>query len=89
MNFPGKFDVGTVEKTALSLSDHAHFNQTPELPSQPHGAIVVPDAVLLFSGDFSRSGNDLILKNLKALGFDELYKEFLAAKASRMKKRDH
>ncbi len=35
------------------------------------------------------SDYDLILKNLKALGFDELYKEFLAARASRMKRRDH
>jgi hypothetical protein len=35
------------------------------------------------------SDYDLILKNLKALGFDELYKEFLAARTSRMKNRDH
>ncbi|HSE01568.1 MAG TPA: hypothetical protein VLB72_12615 [Burkholderiales bacterium] len=35
------------------------------------------------------SDYDLILKNLKVLGFDELYKEFLTARASRMKRRDH
>ncbi len=62
MNFVGKFDA----KLPLHVPDtHSgpHSHADPLSAHAPAGAIVVPDAQLLFSADFKRSGVDLILSN--------------------------
>ena len=60
MNYAGKFDAKLpVDGSGL------HSTGTPTSISRtrtaPPGAIIVPDAQLLFNGDFKRSGVDLIL----------------------------
>lgn len=65
MNFSGKFDAGSLG-AATPLPDAAHHGQTFELAPNhlnTQHAIVVPDAQLLFAGDFKRAGNDLILSH--------------------------
>ena len=62
MNFVGKFDAklpvdGPVGHSAM----HAHVDGAST--HAPSDAIVVPDAQLLFGGDFKRSGVDLILSD--------------------------
>ena len=58
MNYAGRFDALIAEgRDAHSL---AHVYSLPH-SSTPTNAIVVPDAHLLFHGDFKRSGVDLIL----------------------------
>ena len=58
MNYVGKFDAKcrlTVRRT------HAHRPCRFDDPHAPADAIIVPDAHLLFNGDFKRSGVDLVL----------------------------
>jgi FecR protein len=58
LNYAGRFDALIAEgQDAHSL---AHVHSLPH-SSTPADAIVVPDAHLLFHGDFKRSGVDLIL----------------------------
>ena len=58
MNYAGKFDAMTAEGRDRALATSVH-----SLPhsSVPKDAVIVPDAHLLFHGDFKRSGVDLIL----------------------------
>src|SRR5579872_2824995 len=46
----------------LSSGGHVH-TETPHTTHAPAGAIVVPDAQLLFGGEFKRSGVDLVLSS--------------------------
>jgi fibronectin-binding autotransporter adhesin len=58
LNYAGRFDALIADgQDAHSL---AHVHSLPH-SSTPADAIVVPDAHLLFHGDFKRSGVDLIL----------------------------
>ncbi len=62
MNFVGKFDA----KLPLHAPDTysgSPFHADSLSAHAPAGAIIVPDAQLLFSADFKRSGVDLILSN--------------------------
>ena len=56
MNFVGKFDAKLPVDGAGAHAD-AHVTAS----HVPAGAIIVPDAQLLFTGDFKRAGVDLIL----------------------------
>jgi VCBS repeat-containing protein len=53
LNYGGSFDARS--------ADGAHAHVQPGVPHAPAGAIVVPDAHLLFNADFHRSGVDLLL----------------------------
>src|SRR5437763_1192658 len=58
-----EFDAASIG-TAVPLPDASHPSQTVELAPNSlntQHAIIVPDAQLLFAGDFKRAGNDLIL----------------------------
>ena len=59
MNFAG----GKFEADAFGPPSNGFLN----FESAPHdtraGTITIPDAHLLFSGDFERSGNDLIISD--------------------------
>ena len=58
MNFVGKFDAKLhVDGSGADARFHADSVST----HAPSDAIIVPDADLLFNGDFKRSGVDLIL----------------------------
>jgi fibronectin-binding autotransporter adhesin len=62
LNFVGKFDAklpvdGPVAHSAM----HAHVDGTSA--HAPSDAIIVPDAQLLFGGEFKRSGVDLVLSD--------------------------
>ena len=62
MNFSGKFDAKLpADGPVAHLRMHAHVDAGPT--HAPSGAIIVPDGNLLFSGDFKRSGVDLVLSN--------------------------
>jgi hypothetical protein len=58
LNYAGRFDALIAE--GLDAHSLAHVHSLPH-SSTPADAIVVPDAHLLFHGDFKRSGVDLIL----------------------------
>jgi hypothetical protein len=58
LNYTGKFDAQLPADGSVSHF-HAHLHANPV--SAPADAIIVPDAHLLFTGDFRRSGVDLIL----------------------------
>ena len=61
MNYAGKFDAKlSAEGLGLHSHDHAHV-ETVHANHVPADAIIVPDAHLLFNGEFKRSGVDLIL----------------------------
>ena len=57
MNYSGKYGSGALD----SLSS-AHID-VDSLSQRDHSAVTVPDAHLLFSGDFRRSGSDLIISD--------------------------
>ena len=63
MNYAGKFDAkSSVAGLGVHVGDHAHVDSvSPHTTHAPADAIIVPDAQLLFNGDFKRSGVDLIL----------------------------
>ncbi|WP_210183172.1 VCBS domain-containing protein, partial [Bradyrhizobium lablabi] len=76
MNYAGKFgsgDLGPFSGADIglgsSLSSHGHVSPSGKVlvdkvsTHAPSDAIIVPDAHLLFSGDFKRSGVDLILSS--------------------------
>ena len=57
MNYPGRFASGVSDTESVhfnfdSLADHGHA-----------GTFEIPDAHLLFSGDYQRSGSDLIISD--------------------------
>lgn len=67
MNYPGRFDAKASDVSTVSL-DSDHFSFLPNVSSATTtdagtGFIVVPDSHLLFSGDYKRSGNDLVLSS--------------------------
>ena len=62
MNFVGKFDAKLhVDGSGAHPDAHHHVDSVPVPAHAPSDAIIVPDADLLFNGDFKRSGVDLIL----------------------------
>ena len=75
MNYAGKFGSGGlgpdsgVDIDLGLLSSHGHLSSSGNFhvdkvsTHAPSGAIIVPDAHLLFHGDFKRSGVDLILSS--------------------------
>ena len=58
MNFAGKFGQGGSD--TISGAD---FGNQASPPHHGGGAVTIPDAHLLFSGDYSRSGADLIVSD--------------------------
>ena len=61
MNFVGKFDAKLpVDGAGAHADAHVHVDAV-SASHVPAGAIIVPDAQLLFTGDFKRAGVDLIL----------------------------
>jgi fibronectin-binding autotransporter adhesin len=61
LNYAGKFDA-TLPADGTGSHFHAHSHvETVHATHAPSDAIIVPDAQLLFNGDFKRSGVDLIL----------------------------
>jgi VCBS repeat-containing protein len=61
LNYSGKFDAKLpFEGPGAPHHSHIHVDSV-SAHGAPVGAIVVPDAQLLFNGDFKRSGVDLIL----------------------------
>jgi hypothetical protein len=65
LNYAGKFDANLpIDGTGAHSHGHLHVDSVSAHALQaPAGAIIVPDAQLLFNGDFKRSGVDLILSN--------------------------
>ena len=64
MNFPGPINSNLSSASAVSLeSEHFNFVSHSQVDAGRNGAngIVVPDKHLLFTGDYAREGNDLIL----------------------------
>jgi fibronectin-binding autotransporter adhesin len=59
LNFVGKFDAKLPDGTGAPYFAHTHVDAASA--HAPSDAIIVPDAKLLFEGDFKRSGVDLIL----------------------------
>jgi VCBS repeat-containing protein len=63
LNYSGKFDARLpADGSGLHSNGHGHVETFSHHATHvPAGAIIVPDAQLLFNGDFKRSGVDLIL----------------------------
>ena len=61
MTLAGKFTDVLLDGQDAHLGGHVHVDSVST--HAPPGAIIVPDAHLLFTGDFKRSGVDLILSN--------------------------
>lgn len=64
MNFPGQFDPKLSYDSPVSLDgERFSFDSKPGFVQNREGssAIIVPDAHLLFSGEYMRIGNDLII----------------------------
>jgi fibronectin-binding autotransporter adhesin len=63
LNYSGKFDAKVpVDGSDLHSNGHVHVDTFfAHATHAPVDAIVVPDAHLLFNGDFKRSGVDLVL----------------------------
>ncbi len=62
MNFVGKFDSKLpIDGSGVDPDARLHLDSVSTSTHAPSGAIIVPDADLLFHGDFKRSGVDLIL----------------------------
>lgn len=63
MNYVGKFQAELPADTpgAASSFSSGHHVERVAAPHAPSDAIIVPDAHLLFSGEFKRSGVDLVL----------------------------
>ena len=63
MNYSGKFDAN-LSVDAHGAHSHEHVDVeaiTKHAARVPADTIIVPDAQLLFNGDFKRAGVDLIL----------------------------
>jgi fibronectin-binding autotransporter adhesin len=65
LNYSGKFDAKLpIDGTGAHSHGHLHVDSvSAHALHAPAGAIIVPDAQLLFNGDFKRSGVDLVLSN--------------------------
>ncbi len=65
LNYAGKFDAKLrADGSGLHPQGHGHVETiTTHATHAPADAIIVPDAQLLFNGDFKRSGVDLVLSN--------------------------
>ena len=63
MNYAGKFDANvSVDAHGAHPHQHVHVETiTKHGAHMPADAIIVPDAQLLFNGDFKRAGVDLVL----------------------------
>ena len=57
MNYAGKFGSGSPDNFSSAGLD------TASLPDRGGDSVTIPDAHLLFSGDYSRSGTDLIISD--------------------------
>ncbi len=75
MNYAGKFGAEFfLDSSGLHSGDQVH-TETVRASHAPQDAIVVPDAQLLFNGEFKRSGADLILSNAdRALVLHDYFK---------------
>jgi hypothetical protein len=86
LNYAGKFDANlSVDAHGSHPHEHVHVETiTKHAAHVPAGAIIVPDAQLLFNEDFKRSGVDLVLtKNDHELVLQDYFKgEKRAALAS-------
>jgi fibronectin-binding autotransporter adhesin len=61
LNYSGKIDAKMpIDGLGAYLGGHTHI-ETVHAAQAPSDAIIIPDAQLLFHGDFNRSGADLIL----------------------------
>jgi hypothetical protein len=61
LNYSGKFDAKLpIDGSTAPHNSHTHVDSV-SAHGAPAGSIIVPDAQLLFNGDFKRSGVDLIL----------------------------
>ncbi len=60
MNYFGKFDATISDALGKHPGGHL-FSETVHASHSPSDAIVVPDAQLLFGGEFKRAGVDLVL----------------------------
>jgi hypothetical protein len=61
LNYSGKIDArGPIDGLGAYSGGHSHV-ETIHAAQAPSDAIIVPDAHLLFHGDFKRSGVDLVL----------------------------
>jgi hypothetical protein len=58
LNFAGKFDAG-----ALGPHSNAHFDFDSVSHRGGSNTVIIPDAHLLFSGDYQRSGADVIVSD--------------------------
>ena len=65
MNYIGEFDGKfPVEGSGLHANGRGHVETfSPHATHAPADAIIVPDAHLLFNGDFKRAGVDLVISN--------------------------
>jgi fibronectin-binding autotransporter adhesin len=65
LNYSGKFDAKLpIDGTGAHSHGHLHVDSvSAHALHAPAGAIIVPDAQLLFNADFKRSGLDLVLSN--------------------------
>ncbi len=65
LNYAGKFDATfSTEGSGLHPQGQAHVETiTKHATHAPADAIIVPDAQLLFNGDFKRAGVDLVLSH--------------------------
>jgi fibronectin-binding autotransporter adhesin len=65
LKYSGKFDAKLpIDGTDAHSHGHLHVDSvSAHALHAPVGAIIVPDAQLLFNGDFKRSGVDLVLSN--------------------------
>ena len=75
MNFVGKFDVGLPGGgDGLHPKPQMHVDSTAT--HAPKDSIVVEDAHLLFTGDFKRTGSDLVISKdgHEVVVYDSLYK---------------
>jgi len=60
LNYAGKFDA-TFTSEGPATHSHAYVNVDSSQTHAPADALIVPDAQLVFHGDYKRAGSDLIL----------------------------
>jgi hypothetical protein len=60
VNYFGKFDATVSDALGKHPGGHL-FSETVHASHAPSDAIIVPDAQLLFGGEFKRAGVDLVL----------------------------
>jgi len=92
LNYAGKFDANlSVDGHGSHPHEHVHVETiTKHAAHVPAGAIIVPDAQLLFNGDFKRTGVDLVLTNWRSVfgapGINDAQKKALGEVVDKMVK---